>query len=392
MAKRRGSGEGSIYHGKDGRWRGEISLGYTPEGRPLRKIIYGKDQAEVLREVARVRGKKLTGRKVHRSKQTVADFLTAWLEDSVKLTNRAGTYRSYEWIVRVHLIPGLGKLTLEKLNPQVLQAFITSRSKSGLSPATVKHINATLRAALSQAEEWELIDRNVAKLVKLPRAQKYKPTFLSPEQAKAFLLFTADHPQEALFSVALSLGLRRGEIGGLRWQDIDLVAGTLRVTHSLERITEKGLQLGDPKSAKAQRLLRLPQVCVSALARQQEKQRIAREWCGAAWKQTDFVFTTSVGTPMQPEMITRDFKAVIAASGLPDMRLHDLRHSCATLLLAQGVHPKLVQETLGHSTYQLTMDTYSHMIPQLRNEVADRMDEILSPTKSPTKPENARLQ
>jgi Phage integrase family/CHC2 zinc finger len=114
---------------------------------------------------------------------------------------------------------------------------------------------ATLRAALSQAEEWELVDRNVAKLVKLPRAQKYKPTFLSPEQAKAFLLFTADHRQEALFSVALSLGLRRGEIVGLRWQDIDFAAGMLRVTHSLERIKGSGLQLGDPKSAKAQRLL-----------------------------------------------------------------------------------------------------------------------------------------
>ena len=153
-------------------------------------------------------------------------------------TNRAGTYRSYEWIVRVHLIPGLGKLTLEKLNPQVLQAFIKGRSKAGLSPATVKHINATLRAALSQAEEWELIDRNIAKLVNFPRAQKYKPTFLSPEQAKAFLLFTADHPQEALFSVALVQGLRRGEIVGLRWQDIDLAAGMLRVTHSLEESKE----------------------------------------------------------------------------------------------------------------------------------------------------------
>jgi integrase len=392
MPKRRGNSEGSIYKTKDGRWRGEISLGYTAEGTPIRKIIYGKDQAEVISEFARLGKKRSSGQKVQRSKQTVADFLTAWLEDSVKLTNRAGTYRSYEWIVRVHLIPGLGKLTLEKLNPQVLQAFTTGRSKAGLSPATVKHINATLRAALSQAEEWELVDRNVAKLVKLPRAQKYKPTFLSPEQAKAFLLFTADHPQEALFSVALSLGLRRGEIVGLRWQDIDFAAGMLRVTHSLERIKGSGLQLGDPKSAKAQRLLRLPQVCILALARQKENQRIAREWCGAKWKEGDFVFTTSVGTPMQPEMVTREFKAIIAASGLPDMRLHDLRHSCATLLLAQGVHPKLVQETLGHSTYQLTMDTYSHMIPQLRNEVADRMDEILSPTKLPPKTPEVRLQ
>jgi integrase len=392
VAKRRGSGEGSIYRSKDGRWRGEISLGHSPEGKPLRKIIYGKDQAEVLKEVTRIRGKRVAGRKVSHSKQTLADFLLSWLEDTVKLTNRASTYRSYEWIVRFHLIPGLGKLTLEKLNPQVLQAFVTSRSKSGLSPATVKHINATLKAALSQAEDWELVDRNVAKLVKLPRAQKYKPTFLSPEQAKAFLLFTAEHKQSALFSVALSLGLRRGEISGLRWEDIDFAAGMLKVTHSLQRSKGLGLQLGDPKSSKAQRLLRLPQVCVQALIRQKENQRIAREWCGTEWKQTGFVFTTGIGTPMPPEILSREFKEAIAAAGLPDMRLHDLRHSCAVLLLAQGVHPKLVQETLGHSTYQLTMDTYSHMIPQLRNEVADRMDEILSPTNAPTKMPAARLQ
>jgi integrase len=392
MAKRRGNSEGSIYKTKDGRWRGEISLGYSPEGKPIRKIIYGKDQAEVIDEFKRSGKKQSTGRKVHPSKQTVADFLNGWLEDIVKLENRAQTYRSYEWIVRVHLIPGLGKLTLEKLHPQVLQAFIKGRTKAGLSPATVKHINATLRAALTQAKTWRLVDENVAKLVTLPRAVKYKPTFLSPDQAKAFLLFTADHRQEALFSVALSLGLRRGEIVGLRWQDIDLAAGMLRVTHSLERIKGSGLQLGDLKSENAQRALRLPQVCVLALARQKENQRKAREWCGARWKETDFVFTTSVGTPMQPEMVTREFKRAIAASGLPDMRLHDLRHSCATLLLAQGVHPKLVQETLGHSTYQLTMDTYSHMIPQLRNEVADRMDEILAPTTLPPKSAPARLQ
>ena len=391
MPKRRASGEGSIYHAKDGRWRGEISLGYTPEGKPIRKIVYGKSQGDVLSEFKRLSRKSILPNAAV-SRQTVAGFLKAWLEDSVKLTNRHSTYRSYDWIVRVHLIPGLGKLSLEKLNPQVLQAFITSRTQAGLSPATVKHINATLRAALSQAEDWELVDRNVAKLVKLPRAKKYKPTVLSPEQAKAFLLFSDGHPQEALFSVALSLGLRRSEIVGLRWQDIDFVAGTLRVTHSIERIKGKGLQLGELKSTKAQRVLRLPLVCVQALTRQKEKQRVAREWCGASWKEADFVFTTGIGTPMQPEMLTHEFKAAIAAAGLPNMRLHDLRHSCATLLLAQGVHPKLVQETLGHSTYQLTMDTYSHMIPQLRNEVADRMDEILSPTKVPTKAENVILQ
>ena len=391
MAKRRGSGEGSIYQVADGRWRAEVSCGYKMDGKPKRKILYGATRLEVSEALKRTLTQQQQGMNVAPQRLTVAQCLTDWLENTVRLKNRETTYRSYESIVRTQLIPGLGKLTLEKLTPQKLQAFLNERHASGLSPASVKHLNATMRASLSQAVRWGLVHNNAAKLVSLPRMRKYKSAFLSPDQAKVFLAAVSDHPQEALFSVALSLGLRRGEISGLRWQDIDWAAGSLRVTHALQRVKGKGLRLGELKSEQASRTLHLPRVCVSALLRQQERQSRARQWAGSKWRETDFIFTTGIGTPLNPEQLTRDFKEALKDAGLPDMRLHDLRHSCASLLFAQGVHPKLVQATLGHSTYQLTMDTYSHIIPQLRNEVADSMDLILStPTKSPTKPDEAK--
>ena len=197
--------------------------------------------------------------------------------------------------------------------------------------------------------------------------------FINQADAKTLLLATAGHRLEALFSVALSLGLRRGEAIGLRWRDVDFGVGNLRVTNSLERIKGKGVRLSELKTERAQRTLRIPQVCAAALKRQRARQDVDRQWAGNRWIEGDFVFATRIGTPLQPEMVTREFKAALRAARLPEVRFHSLRHSCASLLLALGVHPKLVQETLGHSTYQLTMDTYSHMIPELRTEVADRM-------------------
>jgi integrase len=154
----------------------------------------------------------------------------------------------------------------------------------------------------------------------------------------------------------------------------------LNVRYSLERVKCEGLRLSEPKSERAKRELRIPQLCLMALLSHRETQNKERQWAGSKWQDGDFVFTTGLGTPMHPDDISRLFPTVLKAAKLPKVRFHDLRHSCATLLLSLGVHAKLVQETLGHSSYQLTMDTYSHMIPALRNEVANRMDEILSST------------
>ena len=386
MGRRRGSGEGSIYHAKDGRWRGEISLGYKPDGRPRRKILYARTRSELASEMTRVLREVQIGHNVAPGKQTIEQLLTQWLEQIIRKNRKPDTYRSYEWIVRVHLIPHLGKMQVDKLTPQQVQTFLNERHDSGLNAGTVRHINATLRAALSRAQKWQLVHLNVAKLVTLPQGKKYKPTVLSPDQAKRLLKATEDHKYSALFVVALSLGLRRGEVIGLKWSDINLGRGELRVSGALGRVKGIGLQMGEPKSNSSKRTLMLPKMCLAALERQRVLQEEQRRWSGSKWKEDDYVFTSTDGGPILPETVTREFAEALNTAKLPAMRFQDLRHSCATLLLVQGVHPKLVQATLGHSSFQLTMDTYSHILPALKNEVASRMDDIFStPTKTPTK-------
>lgn len=380
MSKRRGAGEGSIYERKDGRWCAQVSLGYKPGGKPHRKLIYGKTRVEVSEALKKVLRDQQLGLSATSERQTLAKFLTDWLENNIRPKNKQLTYRSYEWIVRTHLIPGLGRLPLVKVTPQVLQAFINERHAAGLSAATVKHINATLRAALSQAQRWQLVHQNAAKLVTLPRSVRYQPTILAPDQSKKLLAFISGHSHEGLLTTALTMGLRRGEILALRWRDVDLMTSSLEVRHSLERVKGAGLRLAEPKSTRAKRVLRIPQIALRALSVHRVAQEQQRQWAGTRWKEGDFVFTSSIGTPLHPDDVSRLLGPILAAAELPKIRWHDLRHCCASLLLSLGVHAKLVQETLGHSSYQLTMDTYSHMIPALRNEVADRMDEIFSTT------------
>lgn len=273
MAKRRGSGEGSIFQRKDGRWCGQIWLGYKNNGVPNRKMVYGKTRSEVSETLKRLLRDQQMGLRIENDRQTIGAFLTNWLENTVKPKNKQLTVRSYDWIIRIHIAPQLGKIPLIKLTPQRLQQFINDRHASGLSATTVKHINATLRAALSQAQRWQLVHQNVAKLVTLPRGTRYLPSILTPEQAKSLLEFLDGHKHEALFNVALTMGLRRGEVLALRWSDVDLTSRLMTVRHSLERVRGEGLQLSEPKSARSKRSLTIPQVCAHALARRKSDRR-----------------------------------------------------------------------------------------------------------------------
>ncbi len=394
MAKRRGDGEGSIYETTDGRWRAEVSLGYQANGKPRRKVIYGRTRLDVSEALKRTLREQQVGINVKPERQTVSSFLDSWLDGTVRPKNRPQTLRSYSWLVNTHLKPHLGKLTLEKLSPQRVQTFLAERHSSGLSAGTVKHIRATLRAALSHAHRWGLVHQNAAKLVTIPRGDRYKPSVLAPTEAREFLRIASAHRSGPLLITGITMGLRRGELLALRWRDIDLETASIHVRHSLERVKGRGLNLSEPKSEKAKRSLRLPGVTVKALTEQRQAQQVARQWAGSRWVDGDFVFTTSIGTPLPPETVNGELASALEAARLPHIRFHDLRHSCASLLLSLGVHPKLVQETLGHSTFALTMDTYSHMIPALRNEVADRMDSVFSstPTNAPTKSERATVQ
>lgn len=374
IRKRRGHNEGSIYRRKDGRWAGVLTIGGGK-----RKYYYGRTRGEVQAKLASAAVGLNNGLTPPASERlTVGQFLTGWLSDTVKPSVRPSTFRGYESKVRTHILPGLGKQPLVKLTPQRLEAFFNQKRMAGLSPQTVQHLRAIVRAALNDAVKWNLVPRNVAALVDGPRVPHHEIQPLSPDEARQLLEAVATHRLGALFSVALAVGLRQGEALGLRWEDIDLDAGTLTVRKTLQRIGGE-FELVEPKTVRSRRTIALPSAAVDALRRHRTRQMEERLMAGSMWKDDwGLVFTTATGRPLQGTNVTRTFQQLLAKGGLRRQRFHDLRHSCASLLLAQGVHPRVVMETLGHSQIGLTMNTYSHVLPPLQREAAARMDEVLT--------------
>lgn len=287
------------------------------------------------------------------------------------------TYASYACLIRIHLIPELGHVPLAKLSPQQVQALLNRKLASGLAPRRVAMIRGVLRTALNQALRWGLVARNVATLVTPPRAAHFEVRPLDPAQARAFLDAVRGDRLEALYTVALALGLRQGEALGLRWDDVDVEAGVLHVRHALQRIDSK-LQLVEPKSARSRRTIVLPDIVRDALRAHRVRQAEQRLGVGAEWEETGFVFTTALGRPLNDSNVTHMFQRHLARAGLPHQRFHDLRHACASLLLAQGVGPRVVMELLGHSQIALTLNTYSHVLPGLQKQAAVQMDALLT--------------
>ena len=243
--------------------------------------------------------------------------------------------------------------------------------------------------ALAQATRFELVSRNVAALVKAPRVAKYTAKTLDENGARAFLATADGHSLGALFTVALALSLRLGEALGVRWSDVDLDAGTLRVALTLQRFPKSlggGLRLVEPKSEQSRRVVHLPAFAIAALREYRSRQLEDRlsagaEWrkdekfaTGGDWEGVEFVFTTRTGTPLDERNVRAAFTSILSAAGLERIRVHGLRHTCATILLAQGEHPRVVMETLGHSQISLTLDTYSHVMPRLQKQAAEKMD------------------
>ena len=381
MASRRGHGEGSIHYKADKElWCSVIDLGYV-EGKRKRKYLYGKTRKEVAEKLKVVLREQQQGLPVAVERQTVSQFLDRWLEDVVKQSTRPRTYDSYAQVIRLYIAPALGRHQLTKLEPQHIQAMMNDllkrggQDKTGLSPRTVSYTRAILRKALNQAVKWGQVPRNVAVLVDAPRAKRHTIAPLTPEQGRVLLTAVQGHRLEALYRVAVSLGLRVGETLGLRWEDINLEAGTLRVNMALQR--RKGSrELVEPKTDQSRRTLSLPTVLIAALRVHRTRQLEERLAAGSAWHDQGLVFPSTVGTPVEPRNLTRHFKSVLQAAELPDIRFHDLRHTAASLLVAQGVHPRTVMEILGHSQISLTMNTYSHVLQPAQREAAAHMDTL----------------
>ncbi len=298
----------------------------------------------------------------------------AWeLQDAVADTVRPVTFAKYEQIVRNHAKPALGRLRLQTLTPAHVRGLYREKLDSGLSPSTVQYIHVTLNKALKQAVADGLIPRNVCEAVKPPRPQKREIAPLSPDQARRFLEACQGEQLEALFVLAVHTGMRQGELLGLHWEDVDLEAGALRVRRALAQ-TNDGPVLTAPKGAKSRRRIKLTGAAVEALKRHKAAQNAERLRFGGLWEDRGLVFPNRTGRFLSPSLLTDGpLKRPLERAGLSPIRFHDLRHTCATILLSRGVHAKLVQELLGHATISITLDTYSHVLPGMDDGLADAM-------------------
>jgi integrase len=373
--RRRGRGEGSIYERKDGRFAAVVNVGYR-NGKRVRKTFYGETRIEVQEQLKKALREQQLGLPVAPDRQTMEEFLLSWLDGTARPRLRPRTFSDYKLIVEKHLVPAFGNVPLQKLGPEHVRNMFAAKTADGLSPRRIGIIRAVLHTALDEALKWGHVGRNVADLVKPPRTSRYQAKTLDGKQAKTFLKAAKRHRLGPLFSVALAVGLRLGEALGLEWDDVDVANATLTVRQALQRIGKK-LELVEPKSDRSRRTIPLPSATVTLLKRHRTQQKRDRLKAGGEWRHSSHVFTSTIGTPLDERNVRRAFKEVLMNAKLPAMRIHDLRHSCATLLLAQGVHPKVVQEILGHSQISLTMDTYSTVLPSVSREAAEKMDAVL---------------
>jgi integrase len=376
MSKRRGQGEGTIFQRRDGRWISRVTLGWEG-GRQIRWEAYSATEAEAQEKLLEARHSRSRGLPVAVERQTLAQFLEHWLSEVVKPSRRPRTYQSYELTARLHIVPALGKIRPEKLTPQEVQALLNRKTQEGeLSPRSVAYIRGILRQALNQALRWGLVGRNAAALTSAPRIPHREIQPLDAADARRFLDTAKGTRLEALYTVALNLGLRRGELLGLRWSDIDLENSSLRVLQAVQRVGGK-LAAAETKTVSSRRTLTLPLSVVATLRSHRARQLQERLIAGSAWQESGLVFTSRVGTPYEPRNLQRDFERILKHSQVPKVRFHDLRHSAASLLLSQGVPLRLIQEILGHSSIAMTADLYAHIAPSLMREAAEKMESIL---------------
>jgi integrase len=368
---KRSNGEGSIYQRKDGRWSASVSVGNLK-----RKHFLGHSRAEVAAKMNTALKTQQDGLPVRFERQRFDAYIKGWLAD-VRGALKPRTWTRYEQLMRVHATPVLGKLALEKITPQNLQRLYGALEQAGSGAGTVRQLHAVLHKAFKQATLWNLVPRNVADAVTAPRPKRQEMKTLSPEQARILLLAAEGDRHEALFVLALSTGMRQGELLGLRWQDVDLDGGSLRIQSSMQR-TKDGFVLAQPKTNKSRRQILLTEQGKFTLRRHRVDQAARRLLIGAAWKDMNLVFTNEVGGPVEASHLLRHcFYPLLLRASLPKIRFHDLRHTAATLLLGQGIHPKIVSEMLGHSNIYITLDLYSHVTPTMQREAATAMEAIL---------------
>ncbi|GAC1340176.1 MAG: site-specific integrase [Candidatus Dormibacteria bacterium] len=372
-ARKRGNNEGSISHYGDGRWVARVTL---PDGR--RRAFYAATRQDAAHKLAEVLHGVTRGTVEPAGRLTFGDFAATWLKAS-RASVRLTTWAGYERYLRIHVVPRIGRVPMARIGAADLQQLYADLLDDGLKPMSVRHVHAILHRVLGQAVRWDAAVRNVADLVDPPRVIRTEMSVLSPEEARRFLAAAAGDRLEALYVLAVTTGMRRGELLALRWKDVHLDRAKLSVVATQQR--EGGLAIAETKTARSRRSISLPGITVAALRRRrmlQAEERLAAK--PGEWEESGVVFTTAVGSLIEPgNLLRRSFFPLLARAGVPRIRFHDLRHTAATLMLSEGIHPKVASEILGHSTVSITLDLYSHVTESVASEAAQRMDRLLTP-------------
>ncbi len=380
MPKRRGHGEGALYKRKDRkgrtRWCAEVYIGVDADGKRQVLRFSSLKQEEVTKWLTKQLNDLNLGRAAAVTRQSLGEFLDEWIASKRNLSERVRL--DYERVIRIHIKPALGHVKLSRLAPADVRRLYAAKADAGLSNSRVRMIHAVLHKALADAEKWGKVGRNVADLVEAPKVPEGEMRALDLEQARAFVAAVKGDPLEALYILALTTGMRQGELLGLKWSAIDWHNSLLSVQRSLTRITGKGLVLKENKTKKSRRAVELSPFALEALRRHAERQDALRREAGATWQQTGLVFTNTRGGALDPSNLLDRHYQLLHAAGLPRIRFHDLRHSAASILLALGVNPKHVQELLGHAKISVTLDIYSHVQRPSHREAVLQLSELLS--------------
>src|SRR5215208_393149 len=378
---RRGNGEGSIRRRADGRWEGRYTV-HTDEGRK-QKTVYGKTRKEVAEKLTDVMAGRDKGLIFDAGKLTLGEHLERWLEDVLKPSASHRTYSTNAQQVRDHIAPTLGRIKLRELRKAHIDRLYREKLDSGLSPATVRRVHAVLHRALEEAVKGDLIPRNPAAHANKPKVKQEEIEPLDALQAAAFMKAAKGDRFEALYVLCLMCGLRQGEALALRWQDINLDGGTLRVSRQLQRMRRDGKKSGrlvfsEPKNA-SRRTVGLPQRAVSALKTHRRRQLEEKLAAGSLYRDEGLLFASRHGTPIDAQnVVNRYYKPLLKRAGLPPIRFHDLRHSCLSLL-AQGGEPiRDLQALAGHATASFTLQRYTHHYAASVRRTAAAIDEIFA--------------
>ena len=373
-ARRHRRGDGTIYRTKDGRLRAAVTVPHAVTGEPTRRYLSARNDTELRRKLRAARAEaQAFGRT-----PTVARWCERWLAN-VAHRVRPSTLGLYRGAVRNHIVPAIGSHELGRLVPSDVEAMTGAMIDAGAAASTAALTRRVLVIALSDAARDGLVARNVAQLARAPRTAPPVRRALSATEVRAFLEATAGEALGPFVALAIATGLRRGELLALRWTDVDPEGRSLTVSRALARSAAGGYAIAEPKSRRSRRTIALPALGRSALEAQRIRQAAERAATGSAWQDRDgLIFTDPLGRVWHPETITSMYAALVARSGIGHLRLHDLRHTAATLALAAGVPVRDVSDALGHASPSITLDIYGQAVAEGPRRVADAMDRSLA--------------